>query len=208
MSEAQLILFLITSLFVIITPGQDMFLVMSRSIAQGRKAGIATAAGVSTGLLGHTVLAVFGLGAILKTSEILFTLIKLAGAAYLLWLGFKLIRTNRELLDLSETQEKSLMKLFFQGAVSNISNPKIAIFYFSFLPQFISSDASNPSYYLLVLGCIFSLLTFFIKAPIGYAAGSLAKQLRSCPSIQVWLNRFSGIILIALGFKLAFEQKT
>ncbi|MGD9210251.1 MAG: LysE family translocator [Desulfobacteraceae bacterium] len=208
MTEAQMFLFFITSLFVIITPGQDMFLVMSRSIAQGRKAGIATAAGVSTGLLGHTVLAVLGLGALLKTSEILFTAVKLIGAAYLLWLGFRLISAKREIPEFCETENSSLSKLFFQGVFSNISNPKIAIFYFSFLPQFIAPDNSSPTYCLLILGIIFAVLTFFIKAPIGYAAGSLAHKLRSCPSIQLWINRFSGIVLISLGVKLALEKKT
>lgn len=208
MSEAQFIFFLVTSMFVILTPGQDMFLVMSRSVALGKRAGVVTAAGVSAGLLGHTILAVCGLGAVLKTSALLFTAIKLAGAGYLLWLGFNLLRSKGQQLQLAAVEEMPLHKLFLQGAISNIANPKIAIFYFSFLPQFISAELSNPAYILLILGTIFALLTFCLKAPIGFAAGSLADRLRAKPAIQLWLNRCSGIILMALGLRLAFSERS
>ncbi len=207
MSETQFILFLATSILVILTPGQDMFLVMSRSIALGKKAGVVTAAGVSVGLIGHTILAFCGLGAILKTSVVLFTAIKLIGAGYLLWLGFNLLRSRGQSLHFSAVAEMPLQRLFLQGAISNISNPKIAIFYFSFLPQFISTEFGNPAQILLILGLMFALLTFCLKAPIGFAAGSLAHRLRENPAIQLWLNRCSGFILMVLGLRLAFSER-
>jgi threonine/homoserine/homoserine lactone efflux protein len=207
MLDTNFVLFLAASLVLIITPGQDMILVMSRSIAQGSKAGVATAAGVSVGLLGHTVLATFGLGAILRTSEILFFVIKIIGAAYLLYLGIKLLRTRHEEILLNNVAVTSLRTLFFQGAFSNLSNPKIAIFYFAFLPQFIPTGTANPTLMLLILGATFALLTFFIKAPIGYGAGSFSKWLRSRPFVQIWINRISGGVLIALGIRLAFEKR-
>ena len=208
MPDTNFVLFLATSLVLIITPGQDMILIMSRSIAQGSRAGIATAGGVSAGLLGHTVLAAFGLGAILRTSDILYTVIKIIGALYLLYLGLKFIKTKPGEILLNNVSLSSMRTLFFQGMFSNLSNPKIAIFYFAFLPQFISAETANPTMMLLILGGVFSLMTFFIKAPIGYFAGSFSKWLRSRPFVQIWINRISGGVLIVLGIKLAFEKRT
>ena len=207
MTEAQIILFIITSLLVIVTPGQDMILVMSRAIAGGSKAGIITAAGVSIGLIGHTLLTAFGLGSLLMASEALFTILKLVGAAYLIYLGIRLIISKSNGLELAPVKPIQLKKLFIIGAFSNISNPKITIFYFAFLPQFISSDVQNPTYLLLLLGISFSLLTFTIKAPIGYFSGILSSWLRARPIVLRWIDRTSGAILVALGTKLAFEKR-
>ena len=144
MIEASWLLFVIASLVLIVTPGQDMILVMSRSVAQGAAAGVATAAGVSVGLVGHTLLATLGLGAILRTSEWLFVALKLVGAAYLLYLGFGLLRTKRGDLALGSSSPRSLGRLFIDGAFSNISNPKIAVFYFAFLPQLCCRRRNTP----------------------------------------------------------------
>ncbi|MDH3688764.1 MAG: LysE family translocator [Gammaproteobacteria bacterium] len=207
MTEAQIFLFVVTSLIVIITPGQDMVLVMSRSVAQGSKAGVATAAGVSTGLLGHTALAGFGLGALLRASEMLFVAVKVIGAVYLFYLGAKLLRTRQEELELSGAGSSSLRALFVQGAISNLANPKIAIFYLAFLPQFIEADALHPTSMLLALGVAFAVLTFIVKAPIGYGAGALSSWMRARPKIQVWLHRISGGVLIALSMRLVLERR-
>ncbi|MGB8546394.1 MAG: LysE family translocator, partial [Azonexus sp.] len=129
MFEVTWLLFIVASLVLIVTPGQDMILVMSRSIAQGSAAGVATAAGVSVGLVGHTVLATLGLGAVLRTSEWLFVALKLAGAAYLVYLGIQLVRARKHEIPVSADAPCSLWRLFFDGALSNASNPKIAVFY-------------------------------------------------------------------------------
>jgi threonine/homoserine/homoserine lactone efflux protein len=208
MTETEIVLFIATSLLLIITPGQDMILVMSRSISQGSKAGIATAAGVCTGLMGHTILAAFGLGAVLRASETLFTVVKLVGAAYLLYLGIKLLRTRRGELDIRDMTSASLPTLYVQGAISNLSNPKVAIFYLAYLPQFIPAETLHPTPMLLALGVAFAALTFLVKAPIGYGAGAFSGWLRSRPSVQMWVNRISGGVLVALGLRLAFERRT
>ena len=207
MTEAQIVIFIVTSLILIITPGQDMILVMSRSISQGWKAGVATAAGVSTGLLGHTLLAALGLGALLQASEILFTIMKIAGAVYLVYLGVRLILSSHSGLDINNLPTMSTGKMFFQGAVSNLSNPKIAIFYFAYLPQFIPVESTNTTLLLLTLGAAFALLTFFVKGPIGYTAGMLSAWLRSHPSVINRIHQTSGLVLIGLGLRLALEQK-
>ena len=207
MTEAQALLFILTSLLVIIAPGQDMILVMSRAIARSSKAGITTAAGVSIGLIGHTLLTAFGLGSLLMASELLFTILKLVGAVYLVYLGIRLIFSQSARLNLKQVRSVKLKKLFLTGALSNISNPKITIFYFAFLPQFVSSDIQNPTYLLLLLGISFSLLTFLVKAPVGYFAGVLSSWLRARPLVLSWIDRISGAVLVVLGMKLAFEKR-
>ena len=146
MIEAQWLMFLLAAVVVISTPGQDMLLVMSRSITHGTRAGLATAAGVSVGLIGHTILATAGLGALLKTSEWLFTAIKLIGAAYLLYLGVQLLLTKSAQISATASAPQSLMRQFITGAASNITNPKIAVFYFAFLPQFVAPTATHQRF--------------------------------------------------------------
>jgi threonine/homoserine/homoserine lactone efflux protein len=208
MVEVTWLLFTVASLVLIVTPGQDMILVMSRSIAQGSAAGVATAAGVSVGLVGHTILATLGLGAVLRASEWLFIALKLVGAAYLVYLGSQLVRSKKHELTVSGGSLKSLWQLFFDGALSNISNPKIAIFYFAFLPQFVRPGAVHPTASVFVLGLVFAGLTFLIKGPVGLAAGILSGWLRSRPKCLTWLYRTSGAVLIGLGVKLALERRT
>jgi threonine/homoserine/homoserine lactone efflux protein len=152
--EVSWLLFIVASLVLILTPGQDMILVMSRSIAQGAAAGVATAAGVSLGLVGHTLLATLGLGAILRTSEWLFIALKLVGAAYLVYLGVGLLRTKGAELVVHASATRSLSRLFLDGALSNVSNPKVAIFYFAFLPQFVLPGAAYPTLAVFVLGLL------------------------------------------------------
>jgi len=207
MVDANWLLFVIASLVLIVTPGQDMILVMSRSIAQGAAAGVATAAGVSVGLVGHTVLATLGLGAILRTSEWLFLGLKFVGAAYLVYLGVMLLRTRQHELAISAGAPRSLWRLFFDGALSNISNPKIAVFYFAFLPQFVLPGAARPTLSVFALGLVFAALTFVVKGPVGLGAGLLSRWLRSRPSVLAWIFRTSGAVLIALGVKLALERR-
>jgi len=200
-------LFIAASLLLIVTPGQDMVLVMSRSIAMGAAAGVVTAAGVSVGLVGHTLLATIGLGAILRTSQWLFLALKLVGAAYLIYLGIALLRTRATEFAVPTSASNSLVRLFFDGAVSNLSNPKIAVFYFAFLPQFVSPRAAHPALSVFVLGLVFAALTLLVKGPVGYFAGLLSGWLRARPSALVWLYRSSSALLVALGVKLAFERR-
>ncbi len=207
MADISWLLFTVASLVLIVTPGQDMVLVMSRSIAQGAAAGVVTAAGVSVGLVGHTILATLGLGAILRASDFLFLALKLVGAAYLVYLGIGLLRTKSGALPVEASTLRSSSQLFRDGALSNLANPKIAIFYFAFLPQFVPPGAANPTLAVFVLGLLFAALTFLVKGPVGYFAGLLSGWLRVRPGALVWLYRSSGAVLVALGLKLAFERR-
>jgi threonine/homoserine/homoserine lactone efflux protein len=184
-----------------------MILVMSRSVAQGVAAGVVTAAGVSVGLIGHTILATLGLGAILRTSEWLFVALKFVGAAYLLYLGVGLLRTKRGSLTVETGNGRSLSKLFFDGAFSNLSNSKVTIFFFAFLPQFISPGVQHPTLSVFMLGIVFAALTFFVKAPVGVFAGALSAWFRARPGVLTWIYRSSGAILVGLGVKLALDRR-
>jgi len=207
MIEASWILFVVASLALIALPGQDMILVMSRAVAQGAAAGVVTAAGVSVGLVGHTLLATLGLGVILRTSEWLFVALKVLGALYLLYLGIGLLRTKRSTLAFADKPARPLHKLFVDGALSNLSNPKVAIFYFSFLPQFVSPSALHPTLTVFVLGLAFAGLTFLVKAPVALFSGVLSGWLRSRPGVLAWVFRASGAILVGLAVRLAFERR-
>lgn len=207
MHDISWLLFIVASLVIIVTPGQDMILVMSRSIAQGAAAGVATAAGVSVGLVGHTLLATLGLGAILRASDWLFVGLKLVGAAYLVWLGVQLLRTRSHALDAAAVAPRPLLRLFLDGALSNLANPKIAVFYFAFLPQFVPPGAAHPTLAVLVLGLLFAALTFLVKGPVGLSAGLLSAWLRARPAALAGLYRASGVVLIGLGLRLALERR-
>jgi len=207
MIEAAWFLFIVASLAIIVTPGQDMILVMSRSIAQGSAAGVATAAGVSCGLVGHTILATLGLGAILRTSEWVFVALKFVGAAYLVYLGIQLLRTRSHQLAVAAGAPRSPGRLFADGTLSNLSNPKIAVFYFAFLPQFVLPGAARPTLTVFVLGLAFAALTFLVKGPGGLGAGMLSGWLRERPGALKWIYRTSGMVLVGLGVRLAFERR-
>jgi threonine/homoserine/homoserine lactone efflux protein len=207
MVQASWPVFIVASLLLILTPGQDMVLVVTRSVSRGARAGVATAAGVSVGLVAHTLLATLGLGAILRTSEPLFVGLKLVGAAYLVYLGIGMLRARNVDVEAGDSAPRSFMRLFADGAISNISNPKIAIFYLAFLPQFVAADAARPAVTVFVLGLVFAVLTFTVKGPMALSAGLLSGWLRSRPYMQRWMHRCSGVVLLALGAKLAMERR-
>ncbi|ALX14933.1 threonine transporter RhtB [Burkholderia cepacia JBK9] len=210
MSHLSWLPFIATSLLIIVTPGQDMVLVMSRTLSGGTRAGLVTAAGVSVGLLVHTMLATLGLGALLQASEWLFTALKVIGAVYLLYLGITLLRSSGERTLASSSNggaQASRLRTFAQGALSNVSNPKVALFYLAFLPQFVPAGAAHPMLSLFVLGATFAGLTFLVKGPVALFAGLLSASIRRNPRILTRMHRVSGLVLLGLGVKLALERR-
>jgi len=205
--EASWALFVVASMAVILTPGQDTILVMSRSIAQGPGAGFTTAAGVSAGLVGHTLLATFGLGALLRASGSLFLAFKLLGAGYMLYLGFHELRSRRVPLNLASLPPRPLNRLFVDGALSNLFNPYVVLFYFAFMPQFVLPAAQHPTLTIFVLGLTYAAMAFMVKAPVALFSGWLSGWLRSRPGALLWAHRSSGALLVGLGLKLALEQR-
>ncbi|HDX8642195.1 LysE family translocator [Aeromonas dhakensis] len=204
MIDSTLFIFITTSLLIVLAPGQDMVLVLSSSIARGPKAGVITASGVATGLLGHTFLVALGLGALLQASELAFDIMKYVGAAYLFYLGVKLFKASAIGFDNVGDVDGNMSSFFFKGMISNISNPKIAVFYFAYLPQFVSVDSASSTQALLFLGASFAFLTFLVKLPIGYLAGVLSPWMQSKPAVQIGLNRSCSVILIGMAVNLLF----
>jgi threonine/homoserine/homoserine lactone efflux protein len=197
-------LYLVASLALILTPGQDMLYVMSRALAQGRLAGLYSAVGVIIGILVHTALAAFGVGAILAASEGLFLALKLAGAAYLVYLGAKLLLSREApLATHADGRRFSAASLVWQGVLSNVSNPKIVLFFFAFLPQFVDPASPHPTADLVFLGVLYAAMGLVVKAGVGLAAGTLAERVLRRPRAMLWINRVSGTILVALGLRLA-----
>jgi threonine/homoserine/homoserine lactone efflux protein len=202
MIDAAWLLFVVASLVLIATPGQDMILVMSRSVAQGGVAGVVTAAGVSIGLVGHTVLATLGLGAILRTSEWLFLALKFVGAAYLIYLGIGLLRTKRGTLRWMQ-RRRGHWESFSSMACQPVE-PQGGDLHFAFQAF---ARRPHPTITVFVLGLAFAGLTFIVKATVGMFAGTLSAWLRARPGVLAWVYRCSGAILLGLGVRLAFERR-
>jgi len=207
-STPSLGLYVAASLALIATPGQDMIYVITRSLAQGRFAGVCSAVGVCIGILVHTALAALGVGAILHASETLFVALKLAGAAYLIYLGVKLLATREGREGIAAPKDRlSPGALVRQGILSNVTNPKIVLFFFAFLPQFVDPASTHATRDLALLGVLYALLALPVKAAVGIAAGSLSERVLRNPSMIAWMNRVSGGVLVALGLRLAMSER-
>jgi threonine/homoserine/homoserine lactone efflux protein len=206
MIEVDWLPFVVASLVLIVTPGQDMILVISRSIAQGAVAGMATATGVCSGLVVHTVVAALGLGALIRSSEALYLGLQFAGAAYLAYLGLQLLRAPQVPLAIAGSARVRPVRMFFDGALSNLCNPRIAVFYLAFLPQFVAPGASHAVLSLGALGFVFAGLALMVKGPIAFGAAALTHWLRAHPQSLVWLFRSSGAVLLGMGLQLLVQR--
>jgi threonine/homoserine/homoserine lactone efflux protein len=208
METPALGLYVIASLALIATPGQDMLYVITRSLAQGRFAGVCSAVGVCLGILVHTALAALGVGAILQASEALFVALKFAGAGYLVYLGLKLALSRAAAREFGAAGARlSPFALVWQGVPSNVTNPKIVLFFLAFLPQFVDPASAHPTRDLVFLGVLYAVLALPIKTAVGLAAGSLSQRIFERPGAITWMNRFSGTVLVALGLRLAAAER-
>jgi threonine/homoserine/homoserine lactone efflux protein len=208
LESPSLALYVAASLALIATPGQDMIYVITRSLAQGRFAGLCSAVGVCLGILVHTALAALGVGAVLHASESLFVALKLAGAAYLLWLGARtLLAREAGAAAAASGPRLSPAALVRQGMLSNVTNPKIALFFFAFLPQFVDPASPHPTRDLAMLGVLYAGMALPVKAGVGLAAGAFSEKILRSPRAMAWVNRAGGAVLIALGLRLATESR-
>ena len=201
-------LYVLASLALIATPGQDMMYVITRSLAQGRLAGVCSALGVCIGILVHTGLAAFGLGAILLASETLFVALKLVGAAYLVYLGIRMLLTPAAALPVGDASAGlPWSTLIWQGMLSNVTNPKIVLFFLAFLPQFVSPASVHATRDLVFLGTLYAVMAFPVKAGVGLAAGTLSQRVLRSPAAMRWIHRASGGVLVLLGLRLAAAER-
>lgn len=195
-------LFLITVLIICITPGIDMMFILNRSISQGRDAGIYSALGVSVGAVVHTILSGLGLSVILQTSVVLFTIIKVVGAVYLIYLGIQMFISKQSSISIKKTVYQSRRKLFVQGVITNVTNPKVALFFISFIPQFISVDNQYGPIPFLILGSIFAVMGAITSFIIAIFSSSLTTKLRDDIVAEKIINKISGAVFVILGISL------
>lgn len=199
-------LFITVSWALIIAPGPDMLYVISRGMTQGRKAGMISALGVICGILVHTTAAAFGLTLIFQTSALAFLVVKYLGAAYLIYLGIKSWR-EKNIISMHTLSAVNTQRVFWQGVLSNIFNPKIAIFFLAFLPQFVDKSSSQVTLQLIVLGLTFGFLGLIFLLVVGYSSGTIGRWIVHCPQYAQCLGRLSGGILVALGVRLALVER-
>lgn len=201
--------FALAATIVVITPGNDTLMVLTRSITHGRAIGVYSAIGVSLGLLVHASAAALGLSVILANSAAAFNVIKYLGAAYLIYLGYKALTAKVQQTSLTQTKATNAgrKKMFLTALLSNILNPKIAIFFLAFLPQFISrNEINNPIPYLL-LGFVIFLITICWCTFLALMGGRVALFFNRFQNAEKWMNKTSGMVFILLGLKVALTKK-
>jgi len=197
-------LFLIAGVLLNLTPGPDTLYILGRSLAQGREAGVASAFGISFGTILHTCAAALGLSAILATSAFAFVAIKLLGGAYLAFLGIKMILDRRRELTLpSNFRRRTTVAAFRQGVLTNVLNPKVALFFLAFLPQFIDPASNMKVAAFIVLGLTFVTTGTIWCLVLAWFASSFSERLRNNENVAQWLNRTAGALFVFLGLRLA-----
>jgi threonine/homoserine/homoserine lactone efflux protein len=204
----QLLPFLAVAAVVVVTPGVDMALVTKNALLHGRRPALATAVGINVGILLWTTAAALGLAAVIAHSATTFTVIKVAGALFLVYLGLQVLRTSRvrpRMTAMPVTRAPLDNRAAFrQGLVSNLLNPKIAVFFTSFLPQFVPTHRAGSD--LLLLGALFNAMGLFWLLSYALLAARGRKVLGR-PSVKRTLDRVSGLVLIGLGIRIAFERR-
>ncbi|WP_233862143.1 LysE family translocator [Paraburkholderia adhaesiva] len=199
-------LFLATSLAITFAPGPDNLQVLARGISQGRAAGLVSALGFAAGVTFHTTLAALGIAALLRSSPVAFQILKLAGAAYLVWIGIKALR-SQGLAAAGERERQPLSTIFRQSVLGNMMNPKVTLFFVVFLPQFVDPrGAQGVTLQMLELGLIFMLQTVVVFSIFGLCAGTIGGWLKRRPRAGVWLDRLAGLTFIAIGIRVALRD--
>ncbi|MEO0758647.1 MAG: LysE family translocator [Cyanobacteria bacterium J06648_16] len=191
-----------------LAPGPDLIYILSRTVAQGQTIGLASSLGVCTGALFHVVAAALGLSAILATSAVAFSIVKYVGAAYLFYLGLQALRSKGAQLTApsADIPDGSPWQAFKQGMLVDILNPKVAIFFMAFLPQFVRAEAGSTALQIIGLGLLVILVALVIEAGFVLIAARVTALFRNNPRLSTWLDRVLGSILIGLGFRLVLAE--
>ena len=201
-------LFIISGLLLNVAPGPDTAYIAGRSVQLGWRGGVLAALGIATGCLAHVLAAALGLSALVVASATAFAAVKWVGAAYLCYLGLTMLlsrpRSSNEVL--REPDAVPLSRVFWQGALTNVLNPKVAMFFLAFLPQFVDADASHKPFAFLALGLIFVFNGTLWCLAVALAAARAAGHLRKSSRAMVWINRGLGALFVYLGTRLAFAQ--
>jgi threonine/homoserine/homoserine lactone efflux protein len=211
----RLITFVGAAVLITLAPGPDILYVLARGMAEGRRVALAAAAGFASGVLVHTLLAVAGLSALIAASPTAFRAVKYVGAAYLIYVGLRMWLEGRVTVEAktAREEESELMReapgragrVFRQSALANVLNPKVAVFFLSFLPQFVDASRGGAAWQFVTLGLVFAVQAWACFSAVALAAASIGDRLRKNPRVGVWLMRFAGAVLVALGVGLAWE---
>jgi len=207
---ANWLMFLAAGVVLNLTPGPDTLYVLARSVGQGRRAGLVSALGIGAGCLVHLSFAVLGLSAVLARSAVAYEVVKWLGAAYLVYLGVRALwqlRAGAAALGKPETVPASMRRIFLQGFLTNVLNPKVAIFFLAFLPQFVDVARGNVASQIALLGLTFAVTGTTWLVIVATAAGSVAGKLRANPRHARWLERGAAAVFIGLGVRLAVSAR-
>jgi threonine/homoserine/homoserine lactone efflux protein len=200
--------FLLASIALNLTPGLDTFYILTRSGREGHAVGLAAALGINAGCIVHTLAAVLGISAILMTSALAFSVLKYLGAAYLVWIGLRMLLSRAAARQPTETRGLGLGAAFRQGMLTNVLNPKVALFFLAFLPQFVSMHAMHPQIGLVLLGLSFIGTGMTWSTVLALAGGHIHRLLTAKPKLGQWMDRACGMVLVAFGVKLALQQRS
>lgn len=202
------LLFIGAVVLLVVAPGPDMAYMLTRTIVQGRRAGMVAAVGINAGAYVHVLAAVLGLSAILATSSFAFAVVKWVGAGYLVWIGLQAIASRGVPIDLDagDPVRRNEATIFWQGFLSDVLNPKVAIFFVAFLPQFIDAARPDRTWQLLFLGVTCNVVALGINLLLVTFASTASARIRTNPKITAWLNKAMGAVFVALGIRLANEK--
>ncbi len=205
----DLALFMVSGLLLNILPGPDSLLIMTRSATQGWRAGVAASLGIGTGTIVHVLAAALGMSAILATSATAFTVVKFVGAAYILYMAIGLLRTRRGTAAQAAPDLTPLpyRKIFAQGVLTNVLNPKVALFFLAFVPQFIDADAPNKALAFIILGSIFNINGMLWCCGLALFTAFASARLKVSQTVSLWLNRITGGLFVWLAIKLAVSKQ-
>jgi RhtB (resistance to homoserine/threonine) family protein len=197
-------LFCLAVLLLNATPGPDTAYIVGRSVAQGRAAGLVSSLGISLGCCVHALASALGLTAILAASATAFLVIKLAGGAYLIYLGIRMMlaKPDHDVASAAVREARSLRKIFWQAVITNVLNPKVILFFLAFIPQFVRADSHQKTAAFLLLGVVFVAISTCWNSGTAFLAGTLARRAGRNPAIKLWLERCVGAAFVALGIKL------
>ena len=216
MSPDQLAWFIAAGLLLNLTPGPDVLYIVSQSLRSGARAGVVAGLGITAGCFVHIAAAAFGLSALMATSATAFTVLKWVGAAYLIWLGLSLLLARRSSPSLlapdliaakvQYVRARGLKSIFFRGFLTNVLNPKVALFFLAFVPQFIAPSVENKALAFVLLGVLFNFNAVFVNTGWAFVAAWLARRADPVQRSLFWLDKVAGLLFVGFGLKLALSD--
>jgi threonine/homoserine/homoserine lactone efflux protein len=205
--SSSMILFLLATVTLNLTPGPDMLYVIANSVSGGRKAGVLSALGVGTGCIVHTVAAALGLSALLMSSSILYDIFRFVGAAYLIFMGIRSLSSKAALARSTQRARVPLARSFRQGVATNVLNPKVAMFFLAFLPQFVDPTRGSAVWQFILLGTIFNASGTVVNTVVALVSGQLGSFLGKRPVLSRAQQWFTGGVFVALGARIALAGR-